>query len=42
MLKYILARLRWGSLSPEQKEKLKTLSIKEVFNSPYLIRKYYG
>jgi len=40
MLKYIIARLRWGSLSPEHKERLKTLSLKEVFNTPYLIRKY--
>jgi len=42
MFKNILARLRWGSLSPEQKEKLKTLSFKEVFGTPHLIRKFYG
>jgi hypothetical protein len=35
-----MARLRWGSLSPEQKEKLKTLSFKELFKLPYLIRKF--
>jgi len=40
MFKYILARLRWGSLSLQQKEKLQSLSFKEVLNVPYLIRKY--
>jgi hypothetical protein len=41
MLKYILAKLRWGSLSPEQKEELKTLPISEVFSRPYLAPKLY-
>ena len=36
MFKTILARLRWGSLSPEQKEIVKTLSFREVFSRPYL------
>jgi len=40
-MKYILARLRWGSLSPEQKEKLKTMSFAEVFNRPYLTPKLH-
>ena len=40
MFKTIISYLRWGSLSPEQKEKLKSLSIKEVFNTPYLISKF--
>ena len=40
MLKVLIAELRWGKLSPEQKQKLETLSLKEVLNTPYLIRKY--
>jgi hypothetical protein len=40
MLKYILSKLRWGSLSSQQKEKLKTLSLKEVLKTSYLIKKY--
>jgi len=42
MFKYIIARLRWGSLSPEKIEKLNTMTFSQVFTSPYLIRKYYG
>ena len=41
MLRYLLARLRWGSLSPEQKEELKTMSIKQVFTRPYLAPKLH-
>jgi hypothetical protein len=41
MLRYLLARLRWGSLSPQQKEKLSTLSLVETFRSPYLISKLF-
>jgi len=41
MLKYIFAYLRWGSLSPEQKEELKTMSFKQVFTQPYLAPKLY-
>jgi len=40
MLKVLIAKLRWGKLSPEQKQKLEILSLKEVFNATYLIRKY--
>jgi hypothetical protein len=41
MLKNLLARLRWGSLSPEQKEELKTMSFKQVFDRPYLVPKLH-
>ena len=41
MLKNILARLRWGSLSPEQEEELKTLSFRQVFFRPYLSPKLH-
>jgi hypothetical protein len=41
MLKYIFAYLRWGSLSPEQKEELKTMTIKQVFDRPYLSPKLH-
>jgi len=44
MLKQLLAHLRWGSLTLEQKEELKTLSFKEVFTRPYLdpkLHKHY-
>jgi hypothetical protein len=41
MLKSILASLRWGSLSPEQKEELKTLPLLKVFTRPYLAPKLY-
>jgi len=44
MLKYFLAEIRWGSLSPEQKEELKTLPLSEVFKRPYLapkLQKHY-
>ena len=41
MFKYLLARLRWGSLSPEQKEELKTLSLSAVLNRPYLVPKLH-
>jgi len=40
MFKNIISYLRWGSLSSEQKEKLKSLSLKKVFTTPYLIRRY--
>jgi hypothetical protein len=40
MLKYIFAEIRWGSLSPQQKEKLSTLSLVETLRSPYLEYKY--
>jgi len=40
MFKYILAYIRWGDLTPEQENKLETLSLKEVLNTPYLIRRY--
>ena len=36
MLKYIIARLRWGKLSQEDKEILKTMSASQVFSRPYL------
>lgn len=41
MIKYILARLRWGSLTTEQKEELKTLSLGKVFSRPYLTPKLH-
>ena len=41
MIKKFLARLRWGSLSPEQKEELKTLPLLAVFTRPYLTPKLY-
>jgi hypothetical protein len=41
MLKNFLARLRWGSLSPEQKEELKTLPLSAVFSRPYLAPKLH-
>lgn len=41
MLKFILARLRWGKLTKEQKEELKTLPLSEVFKRPYLCPKLY-
>jgi len=41
MLKNILATLRWGSLSPEQKEELKTMSLRQVLNRPYLAPKLH-
>jgi len=41
MIKYFFARIRWGSLSPEQKEKVKALSFKELFSTPYLTPKLY-
>ena len=41
MLKYFLTRLRWGSLSPEQKEELKTMSLRQVFDRPYLSPKLH-
>ena len=42
MLKYLLATIRWGKLSPEDRNKVKSLSLKEIFNSAYLTRNYYG
>jgi hypothetical protein len=41
MLKNLIAHLRWGSLSPEQKEELKTMSFRQVLNRPYLTPKLY-
>jgi hypothetical protein len=41
MLKYTLARLRWGSLSPQQKEILKGMSFIQVFKRPYLESKLF-
>jgi len=41
MLKNIIAFLRWGNLNKEQKEELKTLSIREVFGRPYLAPKLH-
>jgi hypothetical protein len=44
MIKYILARLRWGKLSKEQLKELSQLSTIEVFNRPYLdpqLLRYY-
>ena len=41
MFKYILAELRWGRLTPEQKQELETLSLKEVLNRPYLAPKLH-
>ena len=41
MLKNIIARLRWGNLDQEQKDVLKTLSIRQVFNRPYLTPKLH-
>lgn len=42
MFKYILSRIRWGSLSPQQKEKLKTMSLRQVFNRPHLAPQLYN
>ena len=45
MFKYMLARLRWGKLSKEELEVLKTLPFREVAKRPYLspkLHKYYG
>jgi hypothetical protein len=39
-LKILLSVLRWGKLTPPEREKLNDLTLKEVFLSPYLIRKY--
>ncbi len=41
MFKSILAFVRWGKLSQEEKEVLKTLSFIETFRRPYLAPKYY-
>lgn len=41
MLKFFIARLRWGSLSPQQKEILKGMSFNQVFNRPYLDPKLF-
>jgi hypothetical protein len=41
MLKKIIATLRWGKLSKEQKEELKTLTLKQVLSRPYLAPKLY-
>jgi len=41
MLKYILARLRWGPLSSEEREKLKSLSFRQTLNQSYLHSKLY-
>jgi len=39
MLKYILASLRWGNLSNEEREVLKTLPLSQVLKRPYLAPK---
>jgi hypothetical protein len=41
MLKLIFARLRWGKLSQEQKEELKTLSLGQTLARPYLVPKLF-
>ena len=41
MLKNFLARLRWGRLSQEQKDELKTLPLSQVFTRPYLSPKLH-
>jgi hypothetical protein len=40
-MKYFLARLRWGSLSPQQKEQLETMSLGQVIKRPYLCPKLH-
>jgi len=45
MFKFIFANLRWGKLSEEELQTLKTLPFKEVTKRPYLapkLSKYYG
>ena len=42
MLKNIITYIRWGNLPPEEESKLQMLSLKEIFKSPYLTRKFYG
>ena len=41
MLKNLLARLRWGLLTTEQQDELKTLSLRKVFTRPYLSPKLH-
>jgi len=41
MLKNLIATLRWGKLSQEQKQELETLTLKQVFKRPYLSPKLY-
>ena len=41
MFKLILAQIRWGKLSQEQKEVLKTLPFGEVLSRPHLCPKLY-
>ena len=41
MLKFILAKLRWGKLTKEQKEELKTLPFSEVCKRPFLAPKLH-
>ena len=41
MIKNLIAHLRWGSLSPEQTEELKTMSLRQVFTRPYLAPKLH-
>jgi len=41
MLKLSLARLRWGNLSPEQREELNTMGLRETFLRPYLASKFH-
>jgi len=45
MFKLFIARLRWGKLSQEQLDEIKTLPFNEVCKRPYLcpkLSKYYG
>jgi len=45
MFKNIIASIRWGKLSKEEKEVLKTISLGETFRRPHLLPKlykYYG
>ena len=41
MFKLFIARLRWGKLSQEQLDELKTLPFNEVCKRPYLAPKLY-
>lgn len=45
MIKNIIASIRWGELTKEQMDELKTLSLKQVLDRPYLLpklMKYYN
>lgn len=41
MFKGIIAFIRWGKLSKEEKEVLKTISLGETLRRPYLAPKLY-